>query len=65
MEDLKCASLTQALALKLKHWTRLEKIAKDKPSSLLRKFVNYGRKKFYNVDTGVNVNVLKLFMTVI
>ena len=26
----------------------LEELAKDKHSSLLRKFVNYGRKKFYN-----------------
>ncbi len=27
----------------------LEELAKDKHSSLLRKFVNYGRKKFYNI----------------
>jgi hypothetical protein len=25
-----------------KHWTRLEKLARDKHSSLLQKFVNYG-----------------------
>ncbi len=25
------------------------KLARDKRSSLLRKFVNYGRKKFYNI----------------
>ncbi len=30
-----------------KHWTILEGIATDKPSSLLRTFVNYGRKKFF------------------
>jgi hypothetical protein len=27
----------------------LERPAKDKPSSLLQKFINYGRKKFYNI----------------
>jgi len=27
----------------------LESPAKDKHSSLLRKFINYGRKKFYNI----------------
>ena len=34
--------------LTLKHSTRLERLAKDKHSSLLRKSVNYGRKKFYS-----------------
>ena len=28
----------------------IEKFAKDKQSSLLWKFVSYGRKKFYNID---------------
>ncbi len=28
---------------------RLERTAKDKHSSLLRTFVNYGGKKFYNI----------------
>jgi len=32
------------------HYTRLEKLARDKHSSLLRTFVNYGHKKFYNVE---------------
>ncbi len=31
------------------HWTRLERLARDKHSSLLQKFVNYGQKKFYNI----------------
>ncbi len=31
-----------------KHWTGLERLARDKHSRLLRKFINYGRKKFYN-----------------
>ncbi len=29
-----------------KHKTRMERLAKDKHSSLLQKFVTYGRKKF-------------------
>jgi hypothetical protein len=29
--------------------TRLERFATEKNSSLLKKFVNYGRKKFYNI----------------
>jgi hypothetical protein len=29
--------------------TRLERLARDKHTSLLRTFVNYGRKKFYNI----------------
>ncbi len=33
-----------------KHQTRLERLARDKRSNLLRKFVTYGRKKFYNID---------------
>ncbi len=31
-----------------KHYTRLERLVGDKHSSLLRKFVNYDRKKFYD-----------------
>jgi hypothetical protein len=29
--------------------TRLEKLARDKHSSLLRKAIKYGQKKFYNI----------------
>ncbi len=43
--------------------TRLEKLARDKHSSLLCKFVNYGRKKFYNV--GACVQCYKNFLLVI
>jgi hypothetical protein len=32
-----------------KHWTRLEKLARDKHSIILRKSINYGQKKFYNI----------------
>jgi hypothetical protein len=34
-----------------KHLTRLERLSKDKHSSLLQTFENYGLKKFYNIDT--------------
>ncbi len=45
MEHLKGALLGKAS----KHLTRLERLAKDKHSSLLQAFVNYDRKKFYNI----------------
>ncbi len=32
-----------------KYQTSLERLARDKHSSVLRKFVNYGQKKFYNI----------------
>jgi hypothetical protein len=48
VEQLKCASLGKAPGLTCKHWTRLDRSAREKHSSLLRKFVNYGRKRFYN-----------------
>ncbi len=37
-----------APSLTHKHQTRLERLAKDKHSSLLRKSVNYGRNNFYD-----------------
>ncbi len=37
------------LGLNHKQQTKQEKIAKDKHSSLLQTFVNYGCKKFYNI----------------
>ncbi len=43
--------LGQALGLTHKHLTRLERLARDKPSSLLRIFINYGRKKFYKIGS--------------
>jgi hypothetical protein len=36
-------------ALNCKHYTKLEGVARDKHSGLLRKLVNYGRKQFYNI----------------
>jgi hypothetical protein len=38
---------------------RLERLARDKHSSLLRKSVNYGRKKFYS--TGATADLLSQF----
>ncbi len=38
------SSLTQ------KHYTRPKRCAREKHSSLLQAFINYGRKKFYNID---------------
>jgi hypothetical protein len=40
--------LEYSTSLTLKHLTKLEKLARDKHSSLLRRFVNYG-KKSYNI----------------
>ncbi len=37
-----------------KHLTRLEKLARSKHSSLVRKFITYGRKKFTTLAPGVN-----------
>jgi hypothetical protein len=33
--------------------TELERLARDKYSSVLRKFVNYGQKKLYNMEPRV------------
>ena len=46
---LGCSTLGQALGPTHKHQTRLERLARDERSSLLRIFVNDGRKKFYNI----------------
>ncbi len=36
-------------SLTSKYQTRLERLARDKHCSILRKFANYGRKKIYNI----------------
>ncbi len=51
-EAQRCSILGQAPGLTQKHKTRLESLAKDEHSSLLRKTVNCGRKKFYRIDPG-------------
>jgi hypothetical protein len=39
-----------------KNQTRAERLIKDKHSSFLGTFVNYSRKKFYNIGTGQTSN---------
>ncbi len=58
----RCSALGLAPGLTHKHWTILEKPARDKHSSLLRAFVNYGLKKFYN--TGPKVQSFKTFYSI-
>ncbi len=41
----------EGFSLTHKLYTRLEMLVMDKCSSLLRKFVNYGHKKVYNIGT--------------
>ncbi len=50
MEHLKEApTLEQTLDVTNKHYSMLERLAKDKHSSLLQTFVNNGRKMFSNI----------------
>ncbi len=56
-KPLRCSTLSSALGLTYKHYAILERPAKDKHSSLLRTFENYGCKKF--CKTGLYYNVLK------
>jgi hypothetical protein len=44
----RCSNLGKAPGLTHKHKTRLEWLARDKHSSLLRTSVNYGRNKLYS-----------------
>jgi len=50
-KHLKGAPIGLALALPLNSKTWLERVSKDKPSSLLGLVINDERKKFYNIDT--------------
>jgi hypothetical protein len=60
MEHLEDAPLKGRLpAHTRKRYTRLERLARDKHSSLLRTLINYGRKKFYNI--GPRANVIRHF----
>jgi hypothetical protein len=38
-----------------KYWTKLERLNRDKRSSLLQKFVTYFHKSFITLAAGVNV----------
>ncbi len=48
------------------HYTKPQRLAVDKRSSLLRKFVNYGRKKFYNIGpwyyAQCQITVIEVFL---
>jgi hypothetical protein len=46
---VRCSTLRLAPGLVYKHWTRLEEPARDKTLAYLLTFVNYGRKKCYNI----------------
>jgi hypothetical protein len=44
----------------LKHYTRLENLARDKYSSGLQKSVNYGRNKFYSTGPRAKIVMKKV-----
>ena len=52
-----------AQALPSNSKTRLKRVSKGKPSSLLGLIISYVAKKFYNIDPP-GVNVIKLFFFV-
>ncbi len=45
----KCSILGEAPGLAHSQYTRLERLVMSKPSSLIQKFVTYGRSEFYNI----------------
>ncbi len=49
----RCSTLEQAPGLTHNHQTRLERLARNKQSHLLRKFVNCGQKSFLYVPEGM------------
>jgi hypothetical protein len=57
-KHLKGAPIGLALALPSNFKTRLERVSKDKPSSLLGLIVSDEGKKFYNIDTRGNPTAL-------
>jgi hypothetical protein len=56
-EPFRGSTIGSAPGLDHKKLTRLERLARDKHSSVLQKFVTYGCKKFYNIGPLVRVNV--------
>jgi len=50
---LRCSTLWKAPGLIHKHFTMLERLARDKHASLLRKSVNYGSKSCIELSQGV------------
>ncbi len=51
----------QAPGLTHKHYNRLIRLVRDKHSSLLQIFVNYGRKKFYNIGPRFILNLKRVY----
>ncbi len=49
VQNLKVSSIGVGSCFTNKYQTRLERLSRDKHSGLLRTFVNYVRKKFYNI----------------
>jgi hypothetical protein len=47
--SFRCSTLAQVTGPSQKHKTMLERLARDKQSSLLREFVNYDRIKFCKI----------------
>ncbi len=45
-----------------KHQTELERLARDKHSSLLQTFVNYGCEKFYKIGGGWSISAFNVFI---
>jgi hypothetical protein len=49
---LEWSTIRVGFGLTRKHWSRLERLARDKRSGLLRKFINYGSKSFITLAPG-------------
>jgi hypothetical protein len=60
-EKMKGAPLGQVLGLTRKHLTRLERLVRNKHSSLLGILVNYGRKKVLDYILVDNVVIFIIF----
>jgi hypothetical protein len=61
MKHLEVASFLGRLLPYIKHTTSLERLATEEHSSLLRTFINYGRKKSF-IILAQGVNVRKRFL---
>ncbi len=62
LKHLKGVSLRQGSSFTRKYQTRLEMLARDKPSSLLQKIVNCGREKFYRFCPRLDTDINKLYL---
>jgi hypothetical protein len=55
-EPFRCSTLGLAPGLAHIPYSMLERLSMDKHSSLLRKFLNHGQKKFYNIGPCLSVS---------